>query len=66
MLLTDGVVEVLDKEGKLFDEERLLAFLRGMRDEPLHVVKEALLQTLHDFSGNSVFSDDVTFILLDV
>lgn len=66
VLFTDGVVEMVNKRGEFFDEERLIALLEAMREAPLVAVKEKLLSALRDFSEGESFLDDVTFVLLDV
>jgi two-component system sensor histidine kinase ChiS len=66
VLFTDGVIEMTNKQGKFFDEERLVQVLEEMRDEPLAAVKERLLATLREFAEGEPFLDDVTFVLLDV
>ncbi len=66
VLFTDGVIEMTNRQGQFFDEERLLQVLEEMRDAPLADTKEALLRSLREFAEGEAFLDDVTFVLLDV
>lgn len=66
VLFTDGVIEMTNRQGQFFDEERLVQVLEEMREAPLADVKEKLLTTLREFAEGEAFLDDVTFVLLDV
>lgn len=66
VLFTDGVIEMTNRHGQFFDEERLVQVLEEMREAPLADVKEKLLTTLREFAEGEAFLDDVTFVLLDV
>ncbi|GAB4423601.1 MAG: ATP-binding protein [Turneriella sp.] len=66
VLFTDGVIEMTNKRGQFFDEERLVQVLEELRDAPLAAVKERLLASLREFAEGEQFLDDVTFVLLDV
>lgn len=66
VLFTDGVIEMTNKKGDFFEEERLIAQLEDMRELPLAEVKERLLAALREFAEGDTFLDDVTFVLLDV
>lgn len=65
-LFTDGVIELANRRGELFEEERLIGILEEMRDQPLLAVKERLLASLREFAEGEAFLDDVTFVLMDV
>lgn len=66
ILFTDGVIELSNRKGELFEEERLIAILEEMRDQPLVDLKERLLAALREFAEGDSFLDDVTFVLVDL
>lgn len=66
VLFTDGVIELSNRKGELFEEERLIAILEEMRDQPLVELKERLLAALREFAEGDSFLDDVTFVLVDL
>ncbi len=68
LMFTDGVTEAF-KDGRLeecYGEKRLKRILRGnahMKPEELLV---SIVEDVEGFSGNSLFSDDITLLLLSV
>lgn len=66
VLFTDGLIEMTNKQGQFFEEQRLVQVLEDMRGAALSEVKERLLATLREFAEGEPFLDDVTFVLLDV
>ena len=66
VLFTDGVIELTNRRGELFEEDRLLAILEEMRDEPLTALKDRLLAALREHAEGEAFLDDVTFVLVDL
>lgn len=66
ILFTDGVIELSNRKGELFEEERLIQILEEMRDQPLVDLKERLLAALREFAEGDTFLDDVTFVLVDL
>ncbi len=65
LLYTDGVTEAENANGEMFDEERLVEYLRERRD---HKPLEDLLNNLHHevqrFTGKGELEDDYTVIAL--
>jgi two-component system, sensor histidine kinase ChiS len=66
VLFTDGVIELVNRHGEFFEEERLVQILEEMRDDSLKDVKERLLADMRKFADGEPFLDDVTFVLIDV
>lgn len=66
ILFTDGVIELSNRKGELFEEERLIEILEEMRDQPLSDLKDRLLGALREFAEGDAFLDDVTFVLIDI
>ena len=65
-LFTDGVIELVNRKGEFFEEERLISILEEMREEPLVDLKARLLSEMRAFAEGETFLDDVTFVILDV
>lgn len=65
-LFTDGVIELVNRKGEFFEEERLIALLEEMREAPIAELKERLLAEMRSFADGESFLDDVTFLILDV
>jgi len=63
-LYTDGVTESKNRRGEMYEEERLLKFLKEHRGKSPTQILDNLLQELWQFSGMSKFSDDLTIIAL--
>jgi len=65
VLFTDGVIELTNRKGEFFEEERLIKHLEATRQLPISEVKDQLLAAMRQFSEGEVFLDDVTFIVLE-
>lgn len=68
VLITDGVVEAMDKSGGQFGMDRLRRLLELKHDLPSNRFAEALLYALSDWSANAVGagqSDDITLLVID-
>lgn len=65
-LFTDGVIELVNRKGDFFEEERLIALLEEMREAPIAELKDRLLAEMRAFADGETFLDDVTFVILDV
>jgi hypothetical protein len=65
VIYTDGVVDAMSVEGSDFGEERLAEVLTANRLSNAEQMKSATLEAVHRHCG-SVFSDDVTLLVLAV
>lgn len=65
-LFTDGVIELVNRKGEFFEEERLIAILEEMRESTIAELKDRLLAEMRAFAEGETFLDDVTFVILDV
>ncbi|PKA12279.1 serine/threonine protein phosphatase [Leptospira meyeri] len=68
LILSDGVLECFNPEGKMYGEAGLLEFLRLNREIPNHLFKIKLIQDLESFSKTEIkdWDDDLTFIFLEL
>ncbi len=65
VLFTDGLVEVENASGKLFDTELLLAAVQRRVEVPAAELLEQVLEDVKAFAGGAPFGDDVCIIAMD-
>ena len=59
-------MDVADKDGQLYAEDRLLATLRQHVKMPTTKLFDTLLAEIHAFAADPEFSDDVCLLGMDV
>jgi len=64
LLYTDGVVEVMTREGEEFGLARLQAVLRDVRALPAAVIINAIIQTTQRYAGSTSYPDDYTLMVV--
>ena len=64
LLYTDGVVEVSDEAGFEFGIERLTRAVHQYRGLPAGELIQAIIQTIHQFSGAQSYPDDFTLVII--
>ena len=64
LLYTDGITEAENDHGEMFGEERLAAFCREHRTQPVGAIIERLLESVSAFSGRESLEDDLTVIAI--
>jgi serine phosphatase RsbU (regulator of sigma subunit) len=65
LLITDGVTEAAnqgDYSKGVFDEKRLISFIKDTADQPVEQIRTKLTNKLQEFTGG-IFHDDVTFLI---
>jgi sigma-B regulation protein RsbU (phosphoserine phosphatase) len=62
LLYTDGIVEAVDVNFKLYGEERLKQKLLQAKDFPPREITEAILEEVQNFSAQGPYSDDKTLV----
>jgi len=68
VLITDGVVETMNKSGGQFGMDRVKRLLESKYDLPANQFADALLYALSDWSTDAVGtgqSDDITLLVID-
>ncbi len=63
---TDGVSEARNEIGEMYGTERLTECLRVNGNQSAEAVLWLLMESLHDFRGNTPFNDDVTMAVVAV
>jgi serine phosphatase RsbU (regulator of sigma subunit) len=64
ILYTDGITEAQNKQGEMYDEDRLLRFLQSHRTHDLSTLMDGLVSEIRDFTGHSELDDDFTVVAL--
>jgi len=63
-LVTDGLVEVENRDGHILGRDRLLQFLRNCTGGSPHQAAEQIFQEIRRFRGEASFADDATLVTL--
>jgi sigma-B regulation protein RsbU (phosphoserine phosphatase) len=66
ILFTDGLTDVFDPAGQIYDRERLEQLLLGSRAVPLEALCESVFAALARFQGESDQFDDMTMLVVEV
>ena len=66
ILYSDCAVEMRDKKGEQFGNERLLEVFRGKDTMTLQQSLGSLVQALDEWSGNTQFEDDLTILAIEI
>lgn len=61
---TDGVTEAMNRDSKLYSEEKLLEAIKDKSDQPLEEVARQVKISLDDFVQEAQQSDDITVLIL--
>ncbi len=63
-LFTDGVTEAFNMEEEMYEEERLVDFLRAHESHPIEEIVKELNQSVSEFSAGTPQSDDITLLAI--
>ncbi len=64
LLYTDGVTEAMDVNDRLYDEPRLVDYLKRASTEDMEKFVAELLNSVKEFTGEADQSDDITIMAL--
>jgi sigma-B regulation protein RsbU (phosphoserine phosphatase) len=64
VVVSDGVTEATNNDGEFYGEERLNALLGSLHGGSAHGVRDAILESVNEFSGPKGAGDDVTILVL--
>ena len=65
VLYTDGVTEAIDKDNKMYGEEKLKTFLNNNKDLNCSELMNKLKDDIDEFSGDVAQFDDITLLIFD-
>ena len=63
-LYTDGLTDAVDRNGRMFGEQKLFDALAAVKDLPLRQIVDRLWQAIADFSAGAPAADDMTCLIL--
>ena len=66
VMITDGVTEMLSREGEPFGQDRLEQILKDTRSLPLEALSDRLMTTLTEFRGGAPQNDDATMLAVEL
>ena len=65
ILYTDGITETMDREKRMFGEERLIELIENNSDKPLSQIKNLIKNNTDIFRGRAeMLEDDYTLMLI--
>lgn len=64
LMYTDGVTEAQNQQGEMFDEERLLEFVKSHAEQDPESLLDDLVSEIREFKGNWDLDDDFTVLAL--
>ncbi len=66
VMITDGVTEMLSREGEPFGHERFVRILKDTRSLPLESLSDRLMAALTEFRGDAAQNDDATMLAVEL
>lgn len=63
-LISDGIYEYHDRDGRLFGEERVAALVRELQNLPMRDLADRLLVAVQEFGAGARQADDITIVML--
>ena len=64
VVVSDGVTEATNDDGEFYGEERLNPLLVSLHGKRAHEVRDAIIESVKEFSGPKGAGDDVTILVL--
>ncbi|MFZ0391481.1 MAG: SpoIIE family protein phosphatase [Calditrichia bacterium] len=64
LLYTDGVVEAMNSRNEPFGEKQLLQFMQHTNSADAASIRQKLMDTLADYTGEAMPSDDITIVVV--
>jgi phosphoserine phosphatase RsbU/P len=64
VVFSDGITEAMNKEEEEFEEERLLALIKGNKDKKAEELVELIFKEVNNFAKGQPQSDDMTMVIL--
>ncbi|MCK4548859.1 MAG: PP2C family protein-serine/threonine phosphatase [Candidatus Krumholzibacteria bacterium] len=64
VLYTDGILEATNTDGDIYDEGRLIEFVKANISSPAHEIIRGLFAEIRDFAGSVRLQDDTTAVVI--
>ena len=65
IIYTDGIVEYQDRKGSFYGEERFYMELQRLKDEPVSVIMDGIIESVMNFGEHNEPLDDITLLGLE-
>lgn len=66
IMITDGIVEAVNKEGIDYKTEGLLRSIKSHLNEPAEIILDSIMNDFYTFVGESALKDDCTVIVTEI
>ena len=64
VIFTDGILEATNADGDIYDEERLIEFVKANISSPAYEIIRGLFTEIRDFAGSVRLQDDTTAVVI--
>jgi sigma-B regulation protein RsbU (phosphoserine phosphatase) len=64
-IYTDGIVEYQDRKGSFYGEDRFYMELQKLKDEPVSVIMDSIIESVMHFGEHNEPLDDITLLGLE-
>jgi serine phosphatase RsbU (regulator of sigma subunit) len=64
LLYTDGVTDAQNSQGEFIDRKTILAVAGDCPGKPVDLIRQDILEVVHDFVGEAARFDDITLVVL--
>lgn len=64
VIYTDGILEATNADGDIYDEKRLVEFVRANISSPAYEIIRSLFTEIRDFAGSVRLQDDTTAVII--
>ncbi len=64
LLYTDGVTDAQNSQGEFIDRQTILDVASDCPGKPVELIRQDILQVVHDFVGEAARFDDITLVVL--
>lgn len=64
VMYTDGLIEAVNRQGEMFEEQRLIDLIRAQHTRSARAVHSAIIRTAYQFMEDVPLADDLTLIVV--
>ncbi len=64
VIYTDGITEAMNQDGNFYGEQRLISNIQKLRDNPVKVLSQLIIEDVQKFSARGQYSDDKTILTI--
>jgi sigma-B regulation protein RsbU (phosphoserine phosphatase) len=64
VMFSDGIFESMDAKGEMFEEERIVKYVRENMNEPVDSIIDGMFNYLYEFRNDDKLLDDATLFII--